>query len=405
MVKKLLSIVLTLFMLFGMFSFNVSAAYKVGDPLGDVLYSDIVAYINGYAIPTSIKNGMTMVVVEDLLNYGFDVVWNGTAKTLSVTSNPLKKITPLPVEKNTKPVGTFKCKYVYTDIKTYLSGVLIESFAINGVTLIDFELLAKYGKLTWDGKARTISLAKSDNGPIPFLPPPSAENAENSLIGVWEGTQEGVQVRYEFKTDGNLIMTSISNGNTGSTEFPYIIISEGKLNTPFGDIIYTINGNTLNLIYVYNGMSVKLTKSDKSGTGAASAGAATSAGKEPASDLTLAMIAKAAKDLGYETREIDYFSPFSFEKETTPVAGIYVDYYKDYSSGRTAGGTSGDVGIYEFKDKAAADAYVKSQKNNKYEIPLQNGRFVAMLYTSDMFPTHNADIKAVFEKIIQIKAK
>jgi hypothetical protein len=54
--------------------------------------------------------------------------------------------------------GTFKCKYLYTEIKTYLSGVEVESYAINGVTLIDFELLVKYGKLIWDGNAREIRL-------------------------------------------------------------------------------------------------------------------------------------------------------------------------------------------------------------------------------------------------------
>jgi hypothetical protein len=288
MLKRFLSIALVLFMMLGIFSFTASAAYKIGDPLGDIVYSDIVAYINGNTIPTSIKNGMTMVVVEDLSNYGFDVVWNGVAKTLNVKPNAAKKITPLPVEKNTKPVGEFKCKYVYTDIKTYLSGKLVESFAISGVTLIDFELLADYGKLTWDGKARTIKLT------------------------------------------------------TGTTPIP-----------------------------------------------------------APATDVTLAMIEKAAKDAGYKTRTIDWFSPLKFD--VAPVAGIFVEYSKDYSSGATAGGTAGDVGIYEFKDKADADAYVKNHKSDN--IPLQNGKFVAMLYTSKMFPTHDVDIKAVFEKLLQGKSK
>jgi len=132
---------------------------KVGDLLGDILYSDIVSYINGNAIPTSVINGKTLVTVEDLARYGFDVVWNNGDRTLKVELNKNKKISPLPVVKDTThKSGTFKCKYVYTDIKTYLSGEVVESFAINGVTLINFELLVKYGKLTWDGKAREIRL-------------------------------------------------------------------------------------------------------------------------------------------------------------------------------------------------------------------------------------------------------
>ena len=164
MLKKILSLAIVTVMLLGMFTLTVSAV-KVGDPLGDILNSDITAYINGNAIPTSIKSGMTMVVVEDLAKYGFDVVWNGADKTLKVEINANKKVTPIPVEKNINPVGTFKCKYVYTDIKTYLSGKQVESFAINGQTLINFELLAMYGKLKWDGAARTISLTTSGMKP------------------------------------------------------------------------------------------------------------------------------------------------------------------------------------------------------------------------------------------------
>jgi len=139
----------------------LSGTYKINDPLGDVLYSDITAYINGQAIPTSIKAGVTMVVVEDLANYGFEVKWDGSKRTLSVERNKNKAFKPMNVTKDTanKP-GAFKCKYVYTDIKTYLSGALVESFAINGVTLIDLELLAlRYnGKVSWNGQTRELKI-------------------------------------------------------------------------------------------------------------------------------------------------------------------------------------------------------------------------------------------------------
>jgi hypothetical protein len=72
--------------------------------------------------------------------------------------NKKKKLTPLTVEKNDKPVGSFKCIYVYTDIKTYLSGKEVESYSIDGRTLIDFDLLAKYGRLNWNEQKREIRL-------------------------------------------------------------------------------------------------------------------------------------------------------------------------------------------------------------------------------------------------------
>ena len=159
MKRKLASIILAIMMTLTIFPMTGSAAPKNGDPLGDILYSDIMAYIDNNAIPTSIKSGTTLVVVEDLARYGFDVIWNGADRTLRVERNANKPINPIPVIKDTTHApGTFKCKYVYTDIKTYLSGQLVESFAINGQTLIDFELLAKYGKITWYGLTREIKL-------------------------------------------------------------------------------------------------------------------------------------------------------------------------------------------------------------------------------------------------------
>jgi len=132
---------------------------RVGDKLGSVLYSNITAYIDGQAIPTSNINNRTMVVVEDLANYGFKVKWDCKERTLKVELNKNKKFKPLEIEKDmTVKSGDYKCDYFYTDIKTYLSGEEVESYNINGRTFINFELLKKYGKVTWDGKARELRL-------------------------------------------------------------------------------------------------------------------------------------------------------------------------------------------------------------------------------------------------------
>jgi len=159
---------------------------KVGDPLGDVVYSDIRAFINGCEIPTSITNGMTMVVVEDLADYGFDVVWNGAAKTLSVELNPAKAFSPLTVASNTQPVGAFKEKYVYTDIKTYLSGSEVKSYAVSGRTLIDFELLEKYGELKWEQSTKQLSLIIPNNAYDLINSGNTAGNITNSGLAAYK---------------------------------------------------------------------------------------------------------------------------------------------------------------------------------------------------------------------------
>jgi len=137
---------------------NAGKIYKVGDILGNVLNSDITAYINGYAVPSANIGGNTMVIAEDLENYKFDVDWNNSDRSLRVELNKNKPITPIKFEKNTKPSGSIKCQYIYTDIVTYLSGEGVESFNISGWTYVNFELLAKYGTVIWDGKAREIRL-------------------------------------------------------------------------------------------------------------------------------------------------------------------------------------------------------------------------------------------------------
>ena len=86
------------------------------------------------------------------------MVWNGNDKTLKVTLNKNKEFKPVDVQKNTHPSGSIKKQYVYTDIKTYMSETIVESFSVLWKTMIDFDSLARYGKISWDGNARIVSL-------------------------------------------------------------------------------------------------------------------------------------------------------------------------------------------------------------------------------------------------------
>ena len=130
----------------------------VGDPIGDVVYTDITAYINGQPIPISNIDGYAHIVAEDLQRYGFDVVWNGKERVLKVERNQTKATHPLPAEKipaGKKP-GDIRAKYVLSAIKVYLSGEPVDSYSINGYMFIDFESLKKYGTVKWDNSARRL---------------------------------------------------------------------------------------------------------------------------------------------------------------------------------------------------------------------------------------------------------
>jgi hypothetical protein len=132
---------------------------RVSGALGDVLYTDVRALINGQAIPSYNIDGNTMVVAEDLMSYGFGVVWNGTARTLHVTSfDANAPVNPMSIPQNQRPTGTFRMNYLATDIKTFINGVEVTGYNIDGQTIIQFDHLSAYGDVAWDGATRTISL-------------------------------------------------------------------------------------------------------------------------------------------------------------------------------------------------------------------------------------------------------
>ncbi|MCL1793784.1 MAG: hypothetical protein FWG34_07935 [Oscillospiraceae bacterium] len=138
---------------------NYAPPLPIGAKIGDVVHSDITAYINGHEIPTRAANGKTLVAVDDLARYGFDVVWDGIAKTLKVELGNGKAFNAITVEKNADKPGAFRGTYVYTGIKTYLSGKIVGCVSIEGQIYIDFESLKKYGALSWNGLNRELRLA------------------------------------------------------------------------------------------------------------------------------------------------------------------------------------------------------------------------------------------------------
>ncbi|GHU38090.1 hypothetical protein FACS1894105_11410 [Clostridia bacterium] len=122
--------------LFGFSTFN-SYAINVGDKIGNVLNSDIKTYIDDYRIPSYTVDGKTVIVAEDLKNYGFDVTYSNSERTLTIVRNETKKFTPIQnIQNNTKKVGSVAFPYVYTDIKVKLGNRTIASFSINGSTVI-----------------------------------------------------------------------------------------------------------------------------------------------------------------------------------------------------------------------------------------------------------------------------
>ena len=145
--QRIMSAALTLLMLLSVFLIPSTAAFKNGDIVNYYLYTDIVTYINNIPIRSYNIEGYTAVIVEDLANYGFDVVWSASARTLKVTRNTSKRIIggfePVP---NTRKVGSKAGEVYYTDIVTYFDGHAVKSYNIGGRTIAYVDDLAQYYK-------------------------------------------------------------------------------------------------------------------------------------------------------------------------------------------------------------------------------------------------------------------
>ncbi len=137
---------------------------------GYAAYTDIVADINGHPIRSYNVQGYTALVAEDLRTYGFVAIWNPERRTLSVSrargrdggpampsSWPDYRPGPL-----THAIGSRARDIFATDIVTDVAGKQVESFCLDGETLIRIDDLAPYGKVTWNPEERTISLTLGD---------------------------------------------------------------------------------------------------------------------------------------------------------------------------------------------------------------------------------------------------
>lgn len=153
--KKIIAILLTTVLMLSCFSMAVSA--KVGDVIGQALHTDIVAYINNYAIPSYAVNGQSVIVAEDLRNFGFDVAWDEYTRSLTVTRNNDAWVNSMDFKKSAE-FGKKFTNILQTDIKVYAGDKQITSYAMNGYTMIPIEELTMFGEVYWVAEQRAIKL-------------------------------------------------------------------------------------------------------------------------------------------------------------------------------------------------------------------------------------------------------
>ena len=142
--KRITALCVAIVLIVSLFALPVSAEYnaiqKPGEYVGQAQYTDIVTYINHYAIPSWVVNGYPMVAVEDLSKYGFDVLWNSTNRTLRIFRNNATYPNPIPVYlPKDNELGTKQFDVTASDVKVYINDYeyQIQGFSgIPGYTLI-----------------------------------------------------------------------------------------------------------------------------------------------------------------------------------------------------------------------------------------------------------------------------
>lgn len=134
--KKILSVIMTFAL---MLSCSVSVFADIGDVAGNIYSTDIVAYIDGMAIPSYNIGGQTAVIAEELIDYGFSVVWNEERRVLVINSVGMPEKLPEYKPEKTRNIGKKVGNIYESDISVYLNGAETQSFNIGGKTAIIIE--------------------------------------------------------------------------------------------------------------------------------------------------------------------------------------------------------------------------------------------------------------------------
>ncbi len=114
--------------------------------------SDIVAYINGVAIPSYNINGNTGISVEKLKKYGFYVDFDKEQGAFSIHYNPYQEVNTNGNNKVNAPLDIYK-----TDIIVQVQDKAVPCYNIEGQTVLLIDSLEPYGDIQWHPKERVIT--------------------------------------------------------------------------------------------------------------------------------------------------------------------------------------------------------------------------------------------------------
>lgn len=144
---------------------------------GAIYYTDNTTYINGNEVPTFMYRGNkshTVVVAEDLANYGFDVDYNLSLETLYLTYNPNKPANPIPTDYYKNQNGKHAFNIYPTSIRLHInygdeSYFIYDVYNVNGYMCIGVEEFSRFAQYRQEHNTSYITLetAEQKNEPAP----------------------------------------------------------------------------------------------------------------------------------------------------------------------------------------------------------------------------------------------
>ncbi len=262
--KKGISYLLSAALVLGVLA-PAAGAVKIGDIIGAAYNTDIVSYINHYAIPSYAANGTSVIVAEDLANFGFDVIWDQNSRALYIERNSYTQPNEMTFAK-TAAAGTKFTDILATDIKVFADGIQIPSYAINGYTMIPLESLTMFGECNWVSEERALKLwvdglhIRAEAQPV--------EQYIGNLTGIWQHTEYPGTIVEVTAQSGNIIDLYIECVNAKATRIATAEVYNVHLVNGTGTFDFTDSfGYSGTGVITFSGNSMTLTYSGVRGSG------------------------------------------------------------------------------------------------------------------------------------------
>lgn len=194
-----------------------AAARAVGEPLGWVLASDIVAYIDGCPIRSYNIGGYTYVVAEDLADYGFGVEWRPESMQLVIrterTAAPEGYTADYTPAGQALAAGTPVMQYLHTNITTMIGEKAVVGYNIGGYTCVGMDDLAAVfaAEYVWDAGARELRMT-SDRKTYAWThvyeaPDYDKDTAVDGVYAIWEFAKNEAGGFELVLTEGDVLFT------------------------------------------------------------------------------------------------------------------------------------------------------------------------------------------------------